>query len=98
MWHFLLCHLSIKMGVEDGDQGKNRKPYDHLTDYSGESIYKATAAIRNQVPVWADGNLTAVLDFHCPGLRGKWAETIFVVEAQYREIAKEQQAFYENAT
>jgi hypothetical protein len=28
-----------KDGVEEGDQGKNRKPHDHNRDYIGESIH-----------------------------------------------------------
>ena len=28
-----------KDGVEDGDQGKNRKPRDHNRDYDGESVH-----------------------------------------------------------
>lgn len=41
-----------KDGVEDGDQGKNRRPRDHARDYEGTSLYAATAAIRGLLPEW----------------------------------------------
>lgn len=92
---FFIVPFVDKDGVEDGDQGKNRMPYDHNMDYGRKSIYNSTAAIRTQVSVWADGELTAALDLHCPGLRGKWAETIFAVGSSDENIAKEQGGFIE---
>ena len=53
-------------GVEDGDQGKNRKPRDHNRDYAGESIYPQVKAIRERLPEWSDGKLRLALDLHCP--------------------------------
>ena len=57
-----------KDGVEDGDQGKNRKPYDHNRDYLGKSIYPSVAAIREFVPGWSNGRLKLAIDMHCPTL------------------------------
>ena len=57
-------------GVEDGDQGKNRKPHDHNRDYLGQSIYPSVAALREFVPGWSQGKLRIGLDMHCPYIRG----------------------------
>ncbi len=59
-----------KDGVEDGDQGKNRAPYDHNRDYLGDSIYPEVAALRQFVPEWAQSRLRLALDLHCPWIRG----------------------------
>jgi hypothetical protein len=66
----LVLPLMDKEGVEDGDQGKNRKPHDHNRDYLGESIYPAVAALREFVPKWSQGRLQLALDLHCPWIRG----------------------------
>jgi len=77
-----------KDGVEDGDQGKNRKPHDHNRDYVGKSIYPSVAALRTLVPNWSNGHLTAALDLHCPYIRGPHNEVIYIVgssdEAMWR--------------
>ncbi len=57
-------------GVEDGDQGKNRRPHDHNRDYLGESIYPAVKALKEFVPGWSEGKLRIGLDMHCPYIRG----------------------------
>ena len=46
-----------KDGVEDGDQGKNRRPGDHNRDWDGESIYNSTEAVREFLLVWSDNKL-----------------------------------------
>lgn len=58
-----------KDGVEDGDQGKNRRPHDHNRDYGGDSIHPTVAAIREKLPAWAGGRMRVALDLHCPSLR-----------------------------
>jgi hypothetical protein len=68
-----------KDGVENGDQGKNRRPHDHNRDYSGESLYPAVKAIRDFVPKWAAGRLRVALDLHCPHIRGPHNEVIYLV-------------------
>jgi len=67
---FLALPFMDKDGVEDGDQGKNRKPYDHNRDYLGESIYPSVAALKEFVPEWSRGRLRMALDLHCPYIRG----------------------------
>ena len=90
---FFIVPFMDKDGVEDGDQGKNRKPWDHLSDYGVDNIYKSTGALRQQVPEWAQGNLNLALDLHCPGLRGKWGTTIYIVGSSNEEYASKQRAF-----
>ena len=54
-----------KDGVEEGDQGKNRKPHDHNRDYGTTSIYPEVQAIRDLDKA---RNIELSLDFHCPTL------------------------------
>lgn len=82
-----------KDGVEDGDQGKNRKPRDHNRDYLGESIYPETRAIREIVPKWAEGQLACAFDLHCPHIRGAYNEVIYIVGAETPEAWEQQTIF-----
>ena len=68
-----------KDGVEDGDQGKNRKPRDHNRDYIGRSIHSSVAALRTLVPNWSNGKPVVALDLHCPWIRGQYNEVIYIV-------------------
>lgn len=79
-----------KDGVEDGDQGKNRKPHDHNRDYEGTSIYPSVAALRELVPEWSGGKLRFAMDMHCPYISGGGdepggAENIYFVGGQSQE-------------
>lgn len=67
---FLIIPIVDLDGVEQGDQGKNRRPHDHNRDYLGESIYPTVAATREFVPDWSQGKLRVALDMHCPYIRG----------------------------
>lgn len=68
-----------KDGVEQGDQGKNRKPRDHNRDYAGQSIYPETAALRHLVPQWLGDAPLVQLDLHCPWIRGGINELLYQV-------------------
>ena len=81
-----------KDGVEDGDQGKNRKPHDHNRDYKGDSIYPSVAAIRTFVPTWSKGRLSIVMDLHCPWIRGSHNEVIYMVGSSDRAMWRQQAA------
>lgn len=89
----LLVPFVDKDGVEDGDQGKNRKPRDHNRDYDGDSFHKETAALREFVPKWSGGKLIAAIDLHCPTLRGTGNEFIYQVGRENPEAWKEQVRF-----
>lgn len=54
-----------KDGVEEGDQGKNRRPHDHNRDYGEKSIYPEVQAIKK---LDTEKNFRFALDFHCPTL------------------------------
>jgi hypothetical protein len=54
-----------KDGVEEGDQGKNRRPHDHNRDYGEKSIYPEIQAIKK---LDKEKNFRFALDFHCPTL------------------------------
>lgn len=62
----LIVPFMDKDGVEEGDQGKNRKPHDHWLDYAGTSRYASVAALRQRATTWAGRRLDVALDFHCP--------------------------------
>jgi len=66
---FFIVPFADKDGVEDGDQGKNRKPHDHNRDYV-QRIHPEVRAITEQVPVWLAGKPVFWMDLHCPWLRG----------------------------
>jgi hypothetical protein len=82
-----------KDGVEDGDQGKNRRPHDHNRDYKDDSIYPSVKAIRNFVPQWSNRKLKVFIDLHCPYIRGEYNEVIYIVGNSDSAIWQEQQEF-----
>ncbi len=54
-------------GVEQGDQGKNRRPHDHCGDYGEAPIYRAVQALQGYLRPLP---LTAGIDLHSPWLWG----------------------------
>lgn len=79
-----------KDGVEDGDQGKGRKPRDHGRDYVGKSLYPAVRMLRTFVPEWSAGRLIIAYDFHCPYIRDN---KIYQVGSSQGNIWAEQMKF-----
>jgi len=90
---FLIVPFVDKDGVENGDQGKNRKPRDHGRDYEGRSIYPSTQALREFVPVWSNQRLRLAMDMHCPWIRGEGNERIFFVEQEDEKNKEELKKF-----
>lgn len=82
-----------KDGVEEGDQGKNRRPRDHNRDYIGESVHASVGALRTFVPDWSDGRLVVAFDLHCPHIRGPHNEVIYIVGSANERIWSQQQEF-----
>ena len=93
MWKCSLCRFVDKDGVEDGDQGKNRRPHDHNRDYNDVSIYPEVAALRAKTRAWSKGKLHVALDLHCPYIRGGHNEDIYIVGSADKAVWKQQQAF-----
>lgn len=67
-------------GVEDGDQGKGRKPHDHNRDYAGTPIYAEVAALKARLPEWSASRPLIFLDFHNPALKGDIHESLLFLE------------------
>ena len=86
---FLIIPFVDKDGVEDGDQGKSRIPYDHNRDYFDMSIYETVIALKKYASSWHKGNLRFFLDMHCPYLvGGRNLELFFVSTPDEKMWAK----------
>jgi len=90
---FLAVPFIDKDGVEDGDQGKNRRPRDHGRDYAGDSLYAAPRALRRLLSEWSQGRLAATVDLHCPWIHGLHNEVVYLVGTDSPGVAAEQQRF-----
>lgn len=73
-----------KDGVEEGDQGKNRKPHDHNRDYGEKSIYPEVQAIRDLDKA---KNFELSLDFHCPLLVAEDHQVMHFVGAKDHPVS-----------
>ena len=84
-----------KDGVEDGDQGKCRRPHDHGRDYLAgrPALYPETGALRERIPAWAADGPLMVLDLHCPYIRGNWNEQVYMVGSSVPRMAEAQRRF-----
>lgn len=89
----LVVPFADKDGVEDGDQGKNRRPRDHGRDYLDVSLYPETAALRELLPRWGAEGVDAALDVHCPWIRGDHNEALYQVGKQNPDMWVAQHAF-----
>ncbi|MFH1740154.1 MAG: M14 family zinc carboxypeptidase [bacterium] len=90
---FVAIPFMDKDGVEEGDQGKNRKPRDHNRDYLGESLYPSVKALRTFVPRWSQGTLRIAVDLHDPYIRGTHNEWIYFVGGPNQDIWNHVQQF-----
>jgi len=86
----MVVRFMDKDGVEDGGQGKGRKPRDHCRDYVGNSLYPLVRTLRTFVPEWSAGRLSVALDFHCPYIRDN---KIYQVGSSHKDIWAEQKKF-----
>ncbi|GHV65549.1 hypothetical protein FACS1894199_06520 [Bacteroidia bacterium] len=84
---FFMVPFVDKDGVEDGDQGKNRKPHDHNRDYIQRKRH-SVKAITEQVPKWADGKPLFVMDLHCPWYRGNDESIYFFAKSLREEVQR----------
>jgi len=74
-------------GVVDGDQGKNRYPYDHNRDYDKdkEAIYSSVAAVRKYI---SNKNVVFGFDFHAPYHSGGVRDKCFIVQKRKEDVPK----------
>jgi hypothetical protein len=92
---FLAVPFVDKDGVEEGDQGQNRRPRDHNRDYVGEPLYAETKALRQLLPRWVAGAPAVALDLHSPCIRGDYDTWVYQVGSPVERIAPEQQRLTE---
>ncbi len=91
-WQVIAIPFIDKDGVEDGDQGKYRDPHDHNRDYNEKPIYPETAALM-KLGVGIKGRVAAMLDLHCPHIRGEWNDRVYIVGAEPPAVWEGQLAF-----
>ncbi len=85
---FLFVPFMDTDGVEDGDQGKNRAPFDHNRDYAtAVARYPEVAAWKERLPAWSDGRPLVAIDVHDPALHTDIHETVSFLEPQERDQA-----------
>lgn len=84
---FLIVPFMDTDGAEDGDQGKNRAPYDHNRDYATTPRYPEVAALKEKLPEWAAGRPLVFLDLHDPALRTDIHESVHFLEPEERDQA-----------
>lgn len=72
-------------GVLDGDQGKERYPYDHNRDYDPktEAIYPETAAIRRFTSLY---KCRYAFDFHSPWHIGDQNDWVFIPQKSVKKL------------
>ena len=61
-------------GVVDGDQGKNRRPYDHNRDYTDAPIYEV---VEKMIAFGRENDLRYTFDFHSPWHMGSQNDYVF---------------------
>ena len=76
-------------GVEDGDQGKARKPHDHNRDYT-DFLYPEIRALAELVK---EVRPAVHFDLHCPWLRGGCNEYMYLVGSENKQFAAQMDVF-----
>ena len=85
---FLFVPFMDTDGAEDGDQGKNRAPFDHNRDYAAvPARYTEVAALKERVPAWSEGRPLVFLDLHDPALRSDIHESVHFLEPEEQDQA-----------
>ena len=80
-------------GSENGDQGKNRRPYDHNRDFTDFPIHAEVKLLTQCRQLWMDGKLKLGLDLHNPMLASRGDEHIHWVEEELTHIRAGQYRF-----
>jgi len=77
-YNLLVVPFMDKDGVENGDQGKARRPHDHNRDFCDSALYASVRALQHLLLRHA-GSLDLFLDVHSPWIRGGLNDTIFFI-------------------
>ncbi len=91
-WQIIALPFADKDGVEEGDQGKNRRPHDHNRDYNATPLYPEVAAWMKLGESLKD-RVVFSLDLHCPYIGGPWNDRVYFVGSADAEAAQREQAF-----
>lgn len=91
-WEIIALPFADKDGVEDGDQGKNRKPHDHNRDYNATPLYPEVAAWMKVGNANKD-RVRISLDLHCPHISGQWNDRVYIVGSSAPAFAAKEKAF-----
>lgn len=86
---FFVVPFVDKDGVEDGDQGKNRKPHDHNRDYTLE-IYPEVKALKAAGGEFAKNRRVMQFDLHCPYIRDGMNEWVYFPGPRHPYFAAQQ--------
>jgi hypothetical protein len=91
-WLILALPFADKDGVEEGDQGKNRRPHDHNRDYNTVPLYPEIAAWM-QLGESLKKKVVFSLDLHCPYIRGTWNDRVYIAGSAAPAWESKQRAF-----
>ena len=91
-WEVIAVPFMDKDGVENGDSGKNRAPHDHNRDYNEQPLYPEVAALMERGAAIQD-RVVAVIDLHCPWIRGEWNDRAYFVGPEHKGFADKLQRF-----
>lgn len=91
-WEVLAVPFLDKDGVENGDSGKNRAPHDHNRDYNEQPRYPEIAAVMKRGAALQD-RIVAVMDMHCPWIRGEWNDRAYFVGPDHEEFWNKQRQY-----
>lgn len=92
---FYVIPFVDKDGVEDGDQGKGRRPHDHNRDYNHER-YPEIKALKADIHERFDGKPLFFLDLHCPWLRTGTAEYVHSPLADSSDTNRHPEFFFQS--
>jgi len=91
-WEVIAVPFLDKDGVENGDSGKNRAPHDHNRDYNERPLYPEIAALMKRGVALQD-RVVAVMDMHCPWIRGEWNDRAYFVGPNHEDFWNKQRQF-----
>lgn len=93
---FFIVPFTDKDGVEDGDQGKGRKPHDHNRDYHHE-IYPEIHALKAQTIQnfgTDSGKKIFFMDLHCPWIRSGMNEYFYSPMSSSQKMTEAAESFF----